>query len=410
MTWIPRARAQSIRVNSLAARPMRAAAAALVAWLLLTTQGPLLPALADGAAPAPSPAPDRAAFLDGVPADLRSDVSRALDLAGDNAPALMAGVCGVEGERERRWACWLVAHMPDKVHVRCSPEGRVEHVQDLRVVTADMLAHHVRLAAAARERFPWARDLPEELYLENVLPHRFTEEPLEDWRAGLWGELEPLAAKCPTAEEAVLAINRWAAERFKYVPRGAEDLGILSALKEGKGRCEDMSNLVRAALATCGLPAASVYTPWWPRGDGNHAWNEVYLAGAWRQFMGCEPTAEPPHFDRMKKDRVFAKVYRCGFVRGRNAPEDVTAEYTPVRDLDLRLDAPDAPVELCVMNMGEWRGVASARTNAAGRVRFANVGCRDALLFRARTPDGKVGTAPFIARGPGSPGAPPPEL
>ncbi len=346
----------------------------------------------------PPAAPDRAALLASLPEDLREPVGRALDLAGDHAPELIAAVGELENPDQRRWAAWLLAHMQDKAHVRYRADGAAEAALDLSTIPGPLLRENVRLAARARAAFPWAATVPEGVFLEYVLPYRFTEEPLEDWRASLLAELGPVVAGCRTAEEAALAINRWAAGRVKYEARAAEDLGVLAVERAGRGRCEDMSNFVRAALSAVGIPAASVYTPWWPKADGNHAWNEVWIDGRWLQFMGCEPAAEPPFWDRIKVGSVFAKVHRSGFGSSRSQPEDVTSEYGPVRELDLRTDAKDATIELCVMNHGAWRAVTAARSDSTGRVRFPAVGCREPILFRLGLPDGTPPATPFVLR------------
>ena len=74
---------------------------------------------------------------------------------------------GALGERAARF---LVEHMPP---------------QDRESLTAAFLIENLDLAFQARAEFPWAAAVPEEIFLNDVLPYAVFDEPRDPWRAEL---------------------------------------------------------------------------------------------------------------------------------------------------------------------------------------------------------------------------------
>ena len=70
-----------------------------------------------------------------------------------------------------------------------------ELVEDLSVLTADDLIRDVDQAFAAWRGDPWAKDMTFETFCEHVLPHRGSNEPLEDWRGPLMERVRAKAAE-----------------------------------------------------------------------------------------------------------------------------------------------------------------------------------------------------------------------
>ncbi len=325
-----------------------------------------------------------AAFVEEKAGAVKEGYRKALEEAGDNRAQIEKAVETCSTRREKLAMIWLVSHMPGHGFAERVDDAWVLK-KDLETLSAEHLHHNVRFAVAARDRFPWARDVPWPIFLHYVLPYRGSQEKAQDYRPVFWEALASRVEGCATGAEALQRVNRWAAERVTFHTREAQDLGVLETLEAGTGRCEDMANLVIAAASTVGIPCTSAYTPWWPAADGNHAWNEAYLDGTWRSFMGCEPVKEGEPFDRIKKESLFAKVYRKRFVppEGENARfgEDVTALYTPVTNLDFSVGEKKTRVLLAVWNAGGWRQVARTRAGDDGMVRFPDVGCQKTLLL-----------------------------
>lgn len=90
---------------------------------------------------------------------------------------------------------WLQANMPAR------DRGRLSERQ---------LRAHVRLALAARGASAWAAAVPAELFLNDVLPYRSVDEPLDeqDWRPLFFAKFMPIIAAAESLTEAAQILNR----------------------------------------------------------------------------------------------------------------------------------------------------------------------------------------------------------
>jgi hypothetical protein len=356
---------------------------------------------------------DRDEIIANVPSQWRADVSRVIDLARAewNDGELLEALEAYEpGTREFRAMCFLIANMEKHLYVDYvnpddplnpfSPEeGDIEwqreYIYDYSTITADLLIEDVEWAYVAKDSFPWCRNLPEDVFFDYVLPYRSTQEPLHSWRETMFEELAPMVEGLDSTLDVAWLLNGYNTGRFHFDPlyyRHPEDRDIPTLIETGAGRCEDMSNLSNYSLRAVGVPTTSDFTPWWPKGDNNHAWNVVWNNGRWYSFMGCEAGSEPV-WDTIK-NRPFAKVYRESYSTdpimgpapdGTMAPRlmrvaaiDVTAEYTTVSDIEIDVDNPSRATYLCVFNYGAWRAVAGAWAED-DVARFTDVGNDESL-------------------------------
>ncbi|MGB9589529.1 MAG: transglutaminase-like domain-containing protein [candidate division WOR-3 bacterium] len=152
-----------------------------------------------------------------------------------------------------------------------------------------LFLRNLELAFVARDEFPWARSVPDSVFIRYVLPPTVSQEPPEDWRGFLLDSLRPIVAGLGSAEEVAIAVNRWCGERIKYRPNQRRDQGPLETWRSGWGRCEEMTIFYICALRAVGVPAREAYTPWWPFTESNHAWTEIYVDGVWKYAGSCEP-------------------------------------------------------------------------------------------------------------------------
>jgi len=269
---------------------------------------------------------------------------------------------------------------------------------DIEHITAPLLIENIDLAFEAYRAKPWAQHLAFEDFLAYVLPYRGSNEPLESWRPYFlerYADL-PDRMKDPTDPvEAATLINQDLITWFTFDSRfylHPTDQGLGEMREHGLGRCEDMTNLAIYAMRANALPVTSDYTPFWANSGNNHAWNAILDRQREVQvFMGCE--AHPGSYRLWNK---LAKVYRKTYARqyenlafrkstredaprwltGRNYL-DVTAEYTPVTTVEIRLTraVPDSLhyAYLCVFNSGRW-GALQWGPIDTGRVTFADMG------------------------------------
>lgn len=211
-----------------------------------------------------------------VPQTRREAVHAALAIAGDNAGALEQALRHAP-EAQRDAMAFLVAFLPQS---------------DLASMTTADLLENVALAVQAREETSWAKEVPDDVWLAFVLPHRSAQEPFERWRKPFHEEIAKRVAGCASLRKAALEVNRWCNEHATFQQTTARDQGPLTTVRRGIGRCEEEMILYIAAARSVGIPARAVFTRYWPFMDNNHAWVEVYADGGWHYLGACEPAAD----------------------------------------------------------------------------------------------------------------------
>ena len=240
------------------------------------------------------PAPPAAAARRAADRDLDARVAATLarHLDGEAIGAWLATL--PDGSLERDAAEWVLAWLP---------------LADCTRADLALLREHVEVAAESYREAPWREALPRELWLRYVVPHRVSQEPAQAWRRVFRDALWPRVRHQPTMEHAALEVNRWCREGCTFTSTSGRDMGPLTTLKRGLGRCEEEMILTISALRSAGLPARSCATPYWTFTDNNHAWVEVWADGGWHYLGGCEP-------DRALDRAWFTgAARRAGFVR-----------------------------------------------------------------------------------------------
>lgn len=225
----------------------------------------------------------------GVPGSARTDqpwwpaeVEKALERAGENRGQLVQALSRTPAE-QRPGMAFLVTHMP---------------ARDSRSLTAAFLLENVALAYRARQEAPWGKQVPEEIFLNDVLPYANLDEARDPWRKELMELCRPLVKDCKTAGEAARVLNagifpklkvRYSTERKKACQSPKESIA------SGKASCSGLSILLVDACRSVGVPARVVGTPLWINLRGNHTWVEVWDQG-WHFTGAAEP--DPQGLDR----------------------------------------------------------------------------------------------------------------
>ena len=178
------------------------------------------------------------------------------------------------GEVGARAARFLVENMP---------------ASDKESLTAEFLFENLDLAFRVREEFSWAVDVPEEIFLNDVLPYAVFDETRDPWRAELYRTGGELVSAATTASEAAQILNR---ELFNVinVHYNTGRKRPNQSLKESKqlqmATCTGLSIILVEACRAVGIPARAVGTPLWSNGRGNHTWVEIW-DGEWH-FTGAD--------------------------------------------------------------------------------------------------------------------------
>lgn len=139
-----------------------------------------------------------------------------------------------------------------------------------------------------REHSPFAKDLPEDIFLNYVLHVRVNEEELCDCRKFFYGLLADRVESL-SMHDAVIEVNYWNAENVMYQSTDSRTISALGAYHSAYGRCGEESAFGVNVYRAVGIPARQIYTPRWAHCDDNHAWVEVYCDGEWHFLGACEP-------------------------------------------------------------------------------------------------------------------------
>jgi beta-galactosidase len=178
------------------------------------------------------------------------------------------------GDLGRRAAWFLVDNMPP--HDRAS-------------LGLEFLMENLELALQARQRFPWAKAVPERLYFNDVLPYASLDEPRDPWRADFFRLAGELVKDCTNATQAIQALNR---ELFKRVNvhynlgRKRNNQSPKESIEQGKATCTGLSIILVDACRAVGIPARVLGVPEWAHKQGNHTWVEAW-DGDWF-FAGAD--------------------------------------------------------------------------------------------------------------------------
>ncbi|MFK7734867.1 MAG: transglutaminase domain-containing protein [Pirellulaceae bacterium] len=172
---------------------------------------------------------------------------------------------------------------------RASMEFLIEHMpkQDLRSLSADFLLENVRLAHEAKKNSPW--EIPEAIFLNNVLPYANIDETRETWRQSMRERAVKIVAGCKTPGEAALLLNEKLFQQIgvQYsTKRRKANQSPSESIEQGLASCTGLSILLVDACRSVNVPARLVGVPSWTTKRGNHTWVEVWDGETWR-FTGA---------------------------------------------------------------------------------------------------------------------------
>lgn len=174
---------------------------------------------------------------------------------------------------------FLVANMP-------------EH--DRENLKAEFLLENVRLAHQAIDRAPWGKAIPQEIFLNNVLPYASINERRDDWRRDFIDRFADLIKDAKTPGEAAVLLNQkvFSLVNVRYsTGRRKANQSALESIESGTASCTGLAVLLIDACRALGVPARFVGTPLWSDGSGNHSWVEIWDEG-WHFTGAAEPSGD----------------------------------------------------------------------------------------------------------------------
>jgi hypothetical protein len=209
---------------------------------------------------------------------LSADVAQALAAAGTNRPQLVAAMEGVPPS-QRDGMRFLISNMPPG---------------DAASLRAGFLVDHVTNAYAVMDEVAWGRSIPDDVFLDSILPYAVVNERRETWRADFRARFLPLVRDCATPSQAAVRLNQKIFGTFGvfYSPeRLKPDQSSYESIEYKKASCTGLSILLIAACRSVGVPARFAGTPLWADGSGNHSWVEIW-DGGWHFTGAAEPAGD----------------------------------------------------------------------------------------------------------------------
>ncbi len=199
-------------------------------------------------------------------ASLPDGVASALAKSGDNRGELERALSQVPDE-QKSGLHFLIENMP---------------ASDLTSLKADFLLENLSLAYKARNESAWGKDLPEEIFLNEVLPYANINERRDNWRKDFHDRFWPVVKDVKTPGLAGAKLNQaiFTELNVKYsTKRRRADQGPRESIESGLASCTGLSILLIDACRACGVPARFVGTPLWSDKSGNHSWVEIWDNG-----------------------------------------------------------------------------------------------------------------------------------
>ena len=186
---------------------------------------------------------------------------------------------------------------------------------DIHKVTFEYLKKNLDYAFLTWENMPWAKHISFENFLEYVLPYRFGQGPLEEWRLPLFRkycnipQTETLVDPVKIADKINTNIGREFGIDLGFTVYG-QPLGYSYLIQSRKGVCDDAVAYVVMRLRAIGIAASKDYTPYWANRNMGHSWNVVLSKdGEMIDFNATYGQIGYRTMDDKKAPKVFRKQF-----------------------------------------------------------------------------------------------------
>lgn len=285
-----------------------------------------------------------------------ADVERALKLAGDNRTELEQVLEHYRNqpgyELKYRAAEYLIGNMPGKYsednkptevyqplfdnwHQLCNEQVIVNRqatfdslvfkyhlasarrvLPDVEHIKAGYLIDNIELAFEVWTGQPWGKDIPFDVFCEEILPYRISTEPLENWRSlvmeqyrALYDSLRSSNMDAVSACSKVLESidNRWYQPALKIsLPKPS--YSMIERFRTGA--CLEYVTLGTFVMRSLGIPVTWDFTPQWPSRGLGHDWNTVRDEnGKHTPFVFLETKPGEPHHAGYPMAKAFRHTY-----------------------------------------------------------------------------------------------------
>lgn len=232
--------------------------------------------------------------------------------------------------------------------------------EDVKYITADYLISNIDLAFQSWQDKPWGKDIPFDVFCEEILPYRVETEPLENWREKA---LASFADFNKTFQDTVISSVEACRQVNAVLPNFQLDwdfptMSYTQIMASRRGSCESQAALAIFVMRALGIPVTFEYTPKWFRENRGHSWNAVRdSTGKYISFMGAETAPGAWHTGVGSNT---TKIYRLTFSgqnvfrnvsdtisweKHPNHTRDVSSEYDGYETVEVLDGIPHSPSE-----------------------------------------------------------------
>lgn len=205
----------------------------------------------------------------GVPKEYHALIDQTIATAGDNAKELKKALKEAPADQKKAVA-FLISYMPER---------------DAKTLSSAFLLENVQYAYKARAEFPWAKEVPDSVFLNDVVAYANLNENRESWRKDFYERFKKYVAPCKTMREAIDSVNKNVRDELLVdynTKREKPDQAPYESMRQHMASCSGLSILLTDAFRAVGIPSRVAGTPAWHDDRGNHNWNEVWIDGQWR--------------------------------------------------------------------------------------------------------------------------------
>ena len=203
-----------------------------------------------------------------VPEKYHNLLDKALVTAGNNAIELQTALEKAPAEQKEGMA-FLISYMPER---------------DLKELKADFILENSAYAYKAREQFSWAKQIPDSIFFNEVLPYVSLNEKRENWRKEFFDRFSKYVVNCSDIFEAIDSINQNVRDEVLVdysTKRKKPDQAPFESMEQHLASCTGLSIILTDAFRAVGIPSRVAGTPNWHDERGNHNWTEVWANGKW---------------------------------------------------------------------------------------------------------------------------------
>ncbi len=241
----------------------------------------------------------------GIPKKYHELLNQTMVAAGDNAKELKKALKETAADQKEGMA-FLIAYMPER---------------DAKTLTADFLKEHVLYAYKAKSEFPWAKEVPNDIFLNDVVAYVNLNENRESWRKDFYERFKKYVANCKTMREAIDSVNKNIRDEVVVdynTKREKADQAPYESMRQHMASCSGLSILLTDAFRAVGIPSRVAGTPNWHDNRGNHNWSEVWVDGNWH-FTEYYPSEDldkswfVPDAGKAIKEDLEKAIYAASF-------------------------------------------------------------------------------------------------